>query len=149
MGRYEPLTRHLKTLPDDSWNTSFAAIERIIGRSLPRSAYEYRPWWANQRSGNHTQSRAWQEAGWEVRDIDLAHRTARFVRTGRRPAAGATSPLPSDTLWERAALATGITDRTELEQAAVTALIRSVAARALSEMGGTMPDAWVPPRERP
>jgi len=145
MGKYEPLTRHLEALPGDSWSTSFAEIERIIARTLPPSAYEHRPWWANQRGSNHTQARAWQAAGWEVRDIDLPHRTARFVRSVRQTESAAAASA----LWKQAAALTGISDRAELEQAALTALIRSAAGRALIELGGTMPDALAAPRERP
>ena len=44
MSVYEPLTKYLKSLPNESWSTNFMEIERILRRSLPQSALEYRPW---------------------------------------------------------------------------------------------------------
>lgn len=159
MGVYEPLTRHLEALGADQWSANFAEIERIIRRSLPASAYKYRPWWANQADGNHSQSKAWQDAGWETSDIDLAHRTVRFVRAyenseGRKskvmPSAAIPSPVPStEALWNRAADITGESDRDRLLHLALNALIQREAARQLARLGGTMPDLVVPQRERP
>ncbi|MFX8477571.1 hypothetical protein ABTL82_18860, partial [Acinetobacter baumannii] len=77
---YQPLTRHLKTLAQDSWSARFAELERVLGQPLPRSAREHRPWWANERSGSHTQAQAWLEAGWETREVDIARETVTFVR---------------------------------------------------------------------
>ncbi len=152
MGIYDPLTRYLKDLGEDSWNANFAEIERIIRRSLPNSAYEHRPWWGNQRSGNHSQSKAWQEAGWETREVDLAHRTVRFERTGK--IAGETPVKTSekggmDALLRRASEITGESDRERLLEMALNALIQREAARQLARLGGTMPDLAVPQRDRP
>lgn len=80
MSVYQPLTRHLKTLAQDSWSARFAELERVLGQPLPRSAREHRPWWANERSGSHTQAKAWLEAGWETREVDIARETVTFVR---------------------------------------------------------------------
>ena len=44
---------------------------------------------------------------------------------------------------------TGITDRTALLRAALTALVQRTAARQLALAGGSDPAAWVPPRRRP
>jgi hypothetical protein len=57
----------------------FAAIEKILGFRLPRSAYEYEAWWSNNDTG-HSHARAWLSAGWRTEDVDLAGRTVTFTR---------------------------------------------------------------------
>ena len=152
MSVYEPLTKHLESLPIQSWSTNFAEIERILRRPLPQSALEYRPWWANQKGGNHSQSRAWRDAGWETREVDLKRRTLRFERMKRsslddclrpdKPTGGAPD------LWEQAHEISGISDRDELIESALRLLIQREAGRQLAEMGGSMPDIKAPPRRR-
>ena len=152
MGVYEPLTKHLKSLPNESWSTSFAEIERILRRPLPQSALEYRPWWANQKGGNHSQSRAWRNAGWETCDVDLKHRTLRFMRVKRDRPDGGSSRVeikgPRPELWEQAHQISGISDRDELIETALRFLIQREAGRQLAEMGGTMPNIEAVPRRR-
>lgn len=80
MSKYNSLKEHLGTLHSNEWRASFKDIEDILGFKLPASAYEYQAWWANQSGSGHTQSAAWQEAGWKTEDLDLAKRTVKFVR---------------------------------------------------------------------
>ena len=84
MGKYDPLARYLKKLPDTVEETelSFSDIERIIGDSLPESAWEHNAWWANEQCGSHVQARAWVEVGWDVIDKnqDRKHGWVRFAR---------------------------------------------------------------------
>lgn len=154
MGVYDPLKQHLKALPSDIWDTNFSEIERIIARPLPRSAREYRPWWANQRDSNHSQSKAWREAGWEVRDIDLAHHTVRFERKRSMPGSSPTqenSDTPAnglEPLFAKAAELTGEQDRSKLMNLALNALIHREAASFFASLGGTMPEAKAAPRRR-
>ena len=150
MGIYEPLSHFLADLPDDCWNASFTEIERIIGRKLPASAYDHRTWWGNRREGNHGHANAWREAGWETRVVDVNHRTVRFERVRGGKASSSRPVRPSlDALWQKAQRLTGISDRDELTEAALNALIRREAARQLIALGGTMPNFVAPPRERP
>ena len=146
MGKYEPLSRHLAGVEQNSWDASFGEIERILGFSLPVSAHEHRAWWANNRRGNHSQTQGWLSAGWETRDVDQTRKRVRFERN-RRPLAGGLKPLQA--LWRQAAELSGIDDREELERRAVTTFIHTEAGRQLADLGGTMPDLQVPPRERP
>src|SRR5436309_1830906 len=44
---YQPLLRYLSAQQAANIPTTFAAIERILGRSLPASARNYSAWWAN------------------------------------------------------------------------------------------------------
>jgi hypothetical protein len=146
MGKYQPLSDFLSDRQDDSWDASFAEIERILRFKLPPSARDHRAWWANQFRGHHSQAKAWIEAGWETRDIDQRRGRVRFERTTRpRRTEGSVS---EHDLWAEAARVSGIGDRKALERAAVAALLQREAGRTLALMGGTMPDA-VAPRARP
>ena len=156
MGKYNPLTQYLQNQPVEIWDARFSDIERVLGFALPRSAHEYPAWWANQERG-HSQTRGWQDAGWETGQVDLSAKKVRFKRKQRPPAeasgvdkATRISAGPSlEELYRRAHEISEIADREELTKAALTALIRREAARHLSAMGGTMPDFKVPARERP
>jgi hypothetical protein len=145
MGKYEPLSRYLASVQEDSWDASFGEIERILGFDLPASAHEHRAWWANNRRGNHSQTNGWLSAGWETREVDQSSKRVRFER--RRHPSGSAKPLRD--LWRQAAELSGIEDREELERRAVSTFIHLEAGRQLAAMGGTMPDLKVPPRERP
>jgi hypothetical protein len=73
--KYDPLTRELRASPTlAEWD--FAAIGRLVG-GLPRSAYEYREWWANSR--RNPQGRAWLAAGRKVDLVDLLAGQVRFT----------------------------------------------------------------------
>lgn len=78
--KYEPLKRHLEGMfQHGEVRLSFAEIEKILGFSLPPSAYEAQPWWSNTRAG-HSQAVAWLDAGWKTTALDLAGRQVSFVR---------------------------------------------------------------------
>lgn len=146
MGIYEPLARKLGQTNSDEFDASFGEIEQILGRALPQSARKHRPWWGNNQKGGHSQAQAWIGAGWETRDVDLGRQRVRFVRTaGKR---GGTSENADLDLWSKAQFLTGISDRRQLEEAALRALIQQAAAGGLARLGGTMPDAISAPRER-
>lgn len=150
MGKYEPFAQFLGGLEQDSWTGTFEQIESKLGFALPKSAAEYRAWWSNQKGPGHSQKEAWQAAGWITSDVDLAHRTVRFERARN----GTTLTNPSrqgrrDELMAQAREMSGIGDDDELIDAALLALIRREAGRKLIALGGTMPDAWTPARERP
>lgn len=145
MGKYEPLSHYLAEVKGDSWDASFGEIERILGFDLPISAHQHRAWWANNRKGNHSQTDGWLSAGWETREVDQPNKRVRFER--RRQTAGNDKPIRD--LWRQAADISGIQDRAELERRAVTTFIHLEAGRQLAELGGTMPNLKIPPRERP
>ena len=70
--KYEPLEIYLqsKVLKSRSISLSFKEIENIIGSSLPKSAYIYREWWANQKdSSSRSQAKAWLASGYLVESV--------------------------------------------------------------------------------
>jgi len=79
-GKYDGLKRFLKQTKGEQIKMSFSEIEGTMKGKLPQSAYNLRPWWANDFS--HSQARAWLHAGWETRNLDLANRCVTFVRRG-------------------------------------------------------------------
>jgi hypothetical protein len=65
MSVYDPLREHLARFQFRELELSFAEIEGIIGRPLPRSA-ERPQWWANQVGSGHPQREAWRAAGFDA-----------------------------------------------------------------------------------
>jgi hypothetical protein len=59
-------------------------VERILGVSLPASAGRYQAWWANEQVGTHQHARAWLDAGYETRRLELNSATVEFVRRARQ-----------------------------------------------------------------
>lgn len=150
MGKYEPLARFLESRNEDSWTATFDQIETTLGFTLPKSAHEHRAWWSNQRGSGHSQKEGWQAAGWETRDVDLRKGVVRFERARARSGGRATPPDSEIAeLWHKAEEISGISDRGELQRAALACFIQREAAKRLIAMGGTMPDFKPAPRERP
>ena len=147
MGVYEPLKKHLESLSSPEWDTNFSEIERIISRKLPDSAYEYRPWWGNQKKGNHSQAKAWREAGWEIRDVSLERKVVRFERVSHSGRHGDKTDSFEE-LRAKAKKISGIDDDSELLKAALTSFINQELAHYFAGLGGTMPNAQAAPRRR-
>jgi hypothetical protein len=146
MGKYEPLTDHLRSRDTVTWTADFAEIERILGFPLPSSARNYREWWANQRGAGHSQKKGWQDAGWQVWKVDLAGEIVTFRNPGHPTSAqGGDS---EEALMERAGELLGTADRGEILREALRGLIQRESARRLARLGGTMPDIQAPPRRR-
>ena len=61
---------------------TFDQIEEILGRSLPHSARMRARWWQNEKPfGSHnTQCKAWVDAGFYAKNLDLSKETVDFVR---------------------------------------------------------------------
>lgn len=78
--KYGPLKEYLSGLPKAKTDVTlrFAQIEEIIGATLPKSAFEYPAWWANQ--SHNVQAPAWLTAGFVVDAVDFGRRTVRFRR---------------------------------------------------------------------
>jgi hypothetical protein len=65
--KYDPLTRYLAALTEDEVTLPFAAIELILGATLPRSARQSSFWTTALRPMVLSLS----QAGWRVRRTDL------------------------------------------------------------------------------
>lgn len=71
--KYDSLINHLLACKGNRLQFTLKQIEKIIGDSLPPSAYYLRQWWENSKSSSrrHVQAIAWISAGWEVDKIDF------------------------------------------------------------------------------
>jgi len=150
MSRYQPLADFLAGKKELEWDATFAEIEAQLGFPLPDSAYKYPAWWANQAGAGHSQTKGWRSVGWKTRDLDLERKRIRFEKVAR--VTSAERPVEEDErrgLMRKAAELTGIEDPDILVGEALRSLIAREAGRRLIELGGTMPDIKVPPRERP
>lgn len=81
MSAYEPLEQHLRRQSGGEHPMSFGEIERVLGRRLPPSARNHRPWWSNNENSN-VATRAWRRAGWKTARVDMASERVVFVRDG-------------------------------------------------------------------
>jgi hypothetical protein len=80
-GKYAPLHEHLAALKKSEWQTTFKEVERILGFTLPDSARIHRPWWSNQgKGGGHSHALAWEMAGWQTSQVDMADECLVFIR---------------------------------------------------------------------
>jgi hypothetical protein len=71
ISRYGGLTNYLKFRGafTSIVKLSFARIDGLIGENLPMSAYRSEKWWENLPSSPH--AKAWLDAGWEVKEVNL------------------------------------------------------------------------------
>lgn len=84
MGKYEPLGQKLCSLKVTRWTAAFEEVERVLGFGLPRSAFEYPAWWANNAEG-HSHCRAWLNAGWKTEQVDVTGRKVTFRKIDDEP----------------------------------------------------------------
>jgi len=82
MNKYQGLFDYLSEIPNEKINITlyFSEIEDLIGTKLPNSAKKYRPWWANETEGTHSQRLAWMNAGWLVDKVDYETESVIFRR---------------------------------------------------------------------
>jgi len=76
---YEPLEKYLIRQTAASVAMTFAEVERLIGHKLPPSAHERNEWWSNNAT-NHSQARAWLNAGFETTQLDRRAKRVVFRR---------------------------------------------------------------------
>jgi len=81
-GKYAPLENYLLALPKHKKEArlSFEQIEEILKFKLPSSAYEDERWWLHEKEGNHINLRAWTNAGWKIKHVEVNKKLARLVR---------------------------------------------------------------------
>jgi len=83
VSKYDGLKGYLKFRGDftDVVKLHFARIDGIIGDNLPMGAYRSEAWWKNSLSNVH--AKAWLDAGWEVREVNLKEGYVVFRRVKR------------------------------------------------------------------
>jgi len=81
VSKYDSLRVFLEQQSKPHIRLSFKDIERIIGSKLPKSAYTYRAWWANDRTHTHALN-GWLAAGYKVKYVDLEREVVEFIKEG-------------------------------------------------------------------
>lgn len=81
MSKYQPLSQWLSGLSIPEVQVSFEQIEAILGFDLPASARTWMAWWENETYPVRSQCKAWANAGFHTRHLDLSKQTVVFVRT--------------------------------------------------------------------
>lgn len=76
--KYFPLYQHLYAQDAQAVTLTFAEIEAIVGKPLPKSGKTLRAWWSNRDSG--IQSQAWMSANFHVTEIDIGAEKITFSR---------------------------------------------------------------------
>ncbi len=99
MSKYSPLREYLQHSKVGTVRLDFSDVERIVGFSLPSSAYRHAAWWSNNPKG-HSHSLAWVAGGWRSEQVDLPGRRVTFKRdhsgatgAGDAPGTGSASSL--------------------------------------------------------
>lgn len=80
--KYTPLEQYLRDLPKNQKEVTltFEYIENILNDKLPYSAYEDHRWWRHETEGNHWNTRAWTNAGWQIKSVDVQKQRVKLVR---------------------------------------------------------------------
>ena len=84
MDVYEALFVYFSGLPIETVEITltFTQVERIMGSTLPATAWHYRTWWEHPGGRRMpSQVRAWMRAGWYVEMVDQHKGRAWFRRT--------------------------------------------------------------------
>ena len=77
MGKYDPLSAHLRRQTSATYEMTFWDIERLLTAFLPHGAKQPE-WWGNEREpgSRRVQCRAWLDAGYNaflVEDTERVH----------------------------------------------------------------------------
>ena len=82
MNKYDALENFLNLFHSrqEKITLPFSAISKIIQDDLPKSAYKYPQWWENEKDANHSQQKAWKNAGWEVDSVNFSEEWVEFKR---------------------------------------------------------------------
>jgi hypothetical protein len=75
--KYFPLYEYLRLCEKVPLVLTFEKIERLIEKSLPKSAWRSRAFWSNRVSGG-LQAKAWMEAGYHVIDVSFENKAVTF-----------------------------------------------------------------------
>ena len=77
--KYIALTAYLEKCGQSSIRMTFKEIEKVLGESLPDSAYKHPALWSNSRS--HSIAFGWMDAGYATQNVNLIKQTVEFVKS--------------------------------------------------------------------
>ena len=102
--KYTPLSEYFRTNQNTTIKLKFNEIDSIIGRKLGKSATTQLSFW--YRTGFGTISESWLDNGYEIKKLDIEHKTVTFhlVEKGTTPleipSAFTNSRIPEDAKYE-------------------------------------------------
>jgi hypothetical protein len=79
MSKYQLLHNWLRTQQGNEIYCTFKQIEGVLSFRLPESARTYPQWWENDP--DHSQAKAWLEAGFHTEQVNLTAEILYFVRS--------------------------------------------------------------------
>lgn len=85
VSKYTPLKMFFLNATMSEIPMTFEEVAGVVGDKLPPSAYEHRPWWANEAKG-HVHAKAWLDAGFETAQVDMEAKKLVFKRVSDTPA---------------------------------------------------------------
>lgn len=83
MARYENLKNYLNKLSTPTQLMTFKDVEDILGSELPKSAYKYAAWWANNKNPSR-HSDYWLSAGWATEEVNISAQNVTFRFIGKK-----------------------------------------------------------------
>lgn len=93
MSKYRPLANFLRRQKTGTVTLTFAEIERIVGRLLPKAS-NASGWWQADAASRQPQKRIFAEAG--IRAVpDMRHERVVFSRDHRVPLVGGPKATPT------------------------------------------------------
>jgi len=76
--KYIGLINYLKSISNKNVTLTFTDIEKLIGDTLPSSAYNRRAFWANTRT--HSVAFGWLDASYRRAAVDFTNQQVEFVK---------------------------------------------------------------------
>lgn len=76
--KYIGLVKYLKFKSTSNVMLSFTEIEKLIGDTLPASAYKHRAFWSNTRT--HSVAFGWLDADYRTSTVNFTNKTVAFIK---------------------------------------------------------------------
>jgi hypothetical protein len=81
MALYDPLYKWLRSKSAKNICVTFGQIEAVLGFRLPDTARDRPQWWANEMADTrHVQCRAWMDAGFQTRNLNLRRESVEYTK---------------------------------------------------------------------
>jgi hypothetical protein len=82
MALYDPIYKWLRPSSANNIPVTFRQIEAVLGFKLPDTARKRAQWWANEMGDTrHVQCRAWMDAGFRTRNLNLRKESVEFAKS--------------------------------------------------------------------
>jgi len=142
MSKYDPLTAFLRQQPYQEVLCGFGDLEKILGFALPSSARQHRAWWSNNGS-NNVMTRAWLNAGFRTRDVDMEKQRLTFERLdGAAPKPDTLTRAPTSQTPDDLALVQRVLEVLRGDDEQANKLRRAISAALATPKAGSVLDIF-------